>query len=117
MPLDYGKLRKWSKTVRRERGNECALCGCEPDGTFEKRIEVHHIEPKDFRPDLIYDVRNGIPLCRKCHRYIHSSVWNPFIPEYGDFWVEKYQQNKKELIKCVDEHGWTYPADPPLQVI
>ena len=86
MPLNMGRLRKWSLKAREKKGNKCALCGAEPDGTFYKRIEVHHIEPKDARPDLIYDVRNGIPLCRCCHKYIHSSVWGAFDTSvYGDF--------------------------------
>ena len=112
------EARKWARKVKKERGNMCALCGCEPDGTFLKRIEAHHIEPQSFRPDLIYDTRNGIPLCRKCHNYIHSSVWNTFVDkEYAAFWGEKYQLKKQELINCAKKHGWTYPANPPLMVL
>ena len=108
MPLNHGRLHKWSLQVRAERGNKCALCGGEPDGTYYKRIEAHHIEPKDSRPDIIYDPRNGVPLCRKCHRYAHGGVY--------DLDLDRYPNLKQEIIKCVEDHGWTHPANPPLQV-
>lgn len=120
MPLNRGKLQKWSKTVRQERGNKCAICGSEPDGTYWKRIEAHHLQPIEYRPDLMLDVRNGIPLCRKCHHDIHDGVFNRVLADYPtvtEHYKQEYQKKKEMLTKCADEHGWTYPADPPLQVI
>ena len=108
MPLNYGRLQKWSLNVRSEKGDKCAMCGSEPDGTFLKRIEVHHLEPKCVREDIAYDVRNGIPLCHKCHMNAHGNK------QYLS--ADLFPEEKEKIKKCFDRHGWTYPANPPLQL-
>lgn len=120
MPLNYGRLQKWSKQVRSSKGNVCALCGSEPDGSFSKRIEAHHLITKEEREDLIYDLRNGVPLRRKCHTAVHGGQFFMGLDNYQgkeERTKAMYQAKKEMLKKCMDEHGWTYPADPPLQVI
>ena len=120
MPINKGRMLKWSRQVRQDRGNKCAICGGEPNGTYSKRIEAHHIEPKEYRPDIMYDARNGLPLCHKCHVEIHDNVFNRVLPNYPtvtDRLKNEYEAKKADLIKCANEHGWTYPANPPLMVI
>lgn len=34
--------------------------------------EVHHILPRSQRPDLMYDWRNLMTLCKECHRKEHN---------------------------------------------
>ena len=113
MPLNHNRLRKWSLQVRAERGNKCALCGGEPDGTFWKRIEAHHIETKEERPDLIYDPKNGIPLCRTCHSLVHGNQFFMELESYpGRTASQKafYQKQKEILIGIMEKNGWERPA-------
>ena len=113
VPLNYGKLHKWSLQVRADKGNRCAMCGCEPDGTFWKRIEAHHIESKEERPDLIYDTKNGIPLCRTCHTSVHGGQFfleHESHPGRIDSLKAFYQQKKEILIGIMEKNGWEHPA-------
>ena len=61
---------KWSKLVRERDGNRCAVCGS------TEKIEAHHIEGKAEAPGKARDIRNGIALCRKCHRAAHGGSFN-----------------------------------------
>lgn len=50
----------WRKAVFAAWGKQCALCGS------SERVEAHHIKRRSHRV-LRHDVRNGIPLCYRCH--------------------------------------------------
>ncbi len=72
------KLVAWSKAVRERDGGECQwpltfgfglATRC---GSGDSRIDPHHIAPKGRRPDLKYDVDNGICLCRTHHDWVHD---------------------------------------------
>lgn len=51
----------WRKAVFLAWGKQCALCGS------SERVEAHHIKSRRHRV-LRHDIRNGIPLCPRCHR-------------------------------------------------
>jgi len=55
-------LEEWSKEVKKIFDNRCAICGSAKD------LEAHHIYPKSKYPQIALDIRNGVCLCRKCHR-------------------------------------------------
>lgn len=55
------KLQEWSRLVI-DRDGKCK--GCES----KNNLEAHHILPKALYPKKIYDVNNGLTLCRKCHK-------------------------------------------------
>jgi len=71
--------KKWRKKVFERDDYTCKMCsaksGKDYDGTI--RIEPHHrisvkkLINNNFKK-YIYDIRNGITLCYKCHRYIHN---------------------------------------------
>jgi hypothetical protein len=52
----------WRQSVYKRDGFKCILCG------KSHTLEAHHILPKRTNPELIYDVNNGITLCRVHHR-------------------------------------------------
>ncbi len=96
------KLAAWSKAVRERDGGKCQWperpvekilsfdspwqFGCV---TRDRRIDPHHIAPKGRRPDLKYDVNNGICLCRTHHDWVHA---NPFEAEkLGLLSTESYE--------------------------
>jgi hypothetical protein len=41
-----------------------------PCSTGDTRIDAHHIAERSLRPDLKYDVANGIALCRSHHYWL-----------------------------------------------
>lgn len=63
------KWRIWREAVYQRDDYTCQLCG-------EKGLELHphHVLQKCDYPDLIFEVDNGIALCKDCHRSkgVHS---------------------------------------------
>lgn len=75
--------RKWMEAVKERDGRKC-ICGS------TKNIEAHHIvylciliERYKIRSradaykykDILWDMKNGITLCRKCHYAIHKRTY------------------------------------------
>jgi hypothetical protein len=57
------EYKAWAATVYRLDRFMCQLCD-----TKCKKPDAHHIKPvRDF-PHLVFDLENGVTLCRTCHR-------------------------------------------------
>lgn len=63
--------RDWSRSVRARSDDTCDCCGTHYVGTYETRLEAHHLISKKANPLLQYDVNNGVVLCHTCHMLIH----------------------------------------------
>lgn len=63
---------RWSKAVRERDNNTCQFPSCGKQG---KSLDTHHIAMRSLRPDLRFDVHNGITLCRPHHSWV-SRVGN-----------------------------------------
>ena len=61
--------RKWSDDdLRRDK----YLCqDCRRYGRMVPAQVAHHIQPITERPDLAYQLSNGVALCHKCHNKRH----------------------------------------------
>jgi len=57
----------WSKIVR--QGGVCAICGS------QKHLNAHHIISRRFTP-LRWDLKNGVCLCVRCHKFSIRAVHN-----------------------------------------
>lgn len=55
----------WREQVFARDNYTCRVCSSKED------IEPHHIIPKAMRLDLIFEVSNGMTLCKKCHKELH----------------------------------------------
>lgn len=55
------KYRIWKKEVFRLDNNKCARCGS------KYKLAAHHILSWEERPDLRFEVKNGLTLCCVCH--------------------------------------------------
>lgn len=45
---------------------------CQECGVVRKDIEAHHIKPFSEYPELRLVVKNGLTLCKSCHRKMHK---------------------------------------------
>jgi predicted restriction endonuclease len=55
---------KFKRAVRIRDDYRCQFPGCDVQS---KRIDVHHIAKRSQRPDLKFEVGNGVCLCREHH--------------------------------------------------
>jgi hypothetical protein len=64
------KMAAWSRAVRDRDGNRCQwpLADCLNRGT----LHAHHKATRSRRPDLIYDLENGVTLCFLHHQWVHN---------------------------------------------
>lgn len=84
---------KWRKKVFERDRYVCQLSG-EAGG----HLEAHHIIPKSDRPDLIFDLDNGITLRKIEHEWLHE---NNFVLKYKEKFQKLAKTNKPrpKLIK------------------
>ncbi len=67
-PRSYGRTeyKEWKIAVLARDGGKCRLC--EKDGTINrKKLQIHHIIPYSIRPDLEFNIDNGVAICKKHH--------------------------------------------------
>jgi hypothetical protein len=68
----------WEKVERDHKAAHPACCAC---GTLEL-VEVHHLWPFQYYPELELDERNLISLCRPHHLILgHLGDWKSFNPD------------------------------------
>ena len=60
----------WAKRIKALDGNACAYCGASDN------LQAHHIKPRSLYPEEAYSLRNGVTLCRPCHRAAHGGSFN-----------------------------------------
>lgn len=48
----------------------CAYCGS------RENLQVHHIKPVRYYPELVYEVSNLLVLCRSCHHLVTNREMN-----------------------------------------
>ncbi len=64
---DDPKYKAWRKRVYKRDGYKCQFPGCR---TRAKRVEAHHIRKWSDYPHLRNITKNGICLCRFCHKRV-----------------------------------------------
>jgi endogenous inhibitor of DNA gyrase (YacG/DUF329 family) len=75
------KYKLWVMSILERDGNMCKICNS------KECLEVHHIKPLselvteykaingklNGNDDLFYDEKNGITLCKPCHKNVHKT--------------------------------------------
>lgn len=61
-------LHNWAIMVKDRAGSKCEMASDQCNGP----LHAHHIIPKALEPARMYDVDNGMCLCEKHHKMIHS---------------------------------------------
>lgn len=64
---DDVRYKKWRKEVFIRDNYTCQKC--KKRGGY---LHPHHIEAKSMKPELAYDIENGVTLCQDCHRKFHK---------------------------------------------
>ena len=59
---------QWAKDIKTRDNWQCRECG------DNKKLHAHHLYPRAVFPEIRYNINNGITLCSKCHKKIHSDV-------------------------------------------
>jgi hypothetical protein len=95
----------WSKAVLERDENKCQWPvlfvgdGMPPAcRTRDDRIDPHHLAERSLRPDLKYDVDNGLALCRTHHEMLPGM--RAKAVEMGLYRAESYEKAMK--AKCRD---------------
>ena len=65
--------RSWRRKILQRDNRTCKMCE-----SIEKPIAHHIVEAKE-RPDLKYEITNGITLCQKCHIEVHKNNSHNYI--------------------------------------
>jgi hypothetical protein len=66
-PSHTSEEHKWQQAIRERDGYRCQRCG-----VHDPHIDTHHVASRKQRPDLKYEVSNGVALDRECHRWVHD---------------------------------------------
>jgi len=93
MKIKYTKEDKeWAIAIKDKFHNKCIVCG------GKERLNAHHIIPRQNKK-FKHDMRNGLALCPKCHRFsfVMSAHQNPF--QFYRWLEKKYPK----IIKDVEE--------------
>ena len=69
---------KWAAQVLLRDNATCRHCGIS-----DVKMHAHHVLPWKQYPDLRTDVSNGLTLCVKCHRAVHSKATKEKSGEVG----------------------------------
>ena len=64
---------QWRKNVFHKNDYTCQKCKKRSGKGNPVKINAHHIRNWRDRPELRYDINNGITLCEKCHIKFHST--------------------------------------------
>ena len=89
------KADKLYQNIGRLLYKKCLICG----GEYSC---LHHYHPKSTCSALRYNLKNGIPICSKCHLRLHSSgdpSFNETILRInGQEWAEELQAIKRNTF-------------------
>lgn len=104
-----GKTREWEKKIAQLKSNPLykqwrkvvvSIGYCKDCGTT-KELEAHHNLPKGKYPHLVFDISNGVCLCKSCHANLHylengMNSGNPKNPEPSRVKSRKVQRLLEE---------------------
>ena len=96
------KADKKFQEIGRETYDSCLVCG----GEYSC---LHHFWPKSQTTFLRYNIKNGIPICQKCHFFHHNGdpeIHVRIIEIKGQDWYDKLK-NLRDTNRYVSA-GYKY---------
>lgn len=101
--------RQWRAEVISRDDRTCQFCAS------RKNLTAHHIVAASVNADLRYEVRNGITLCRNCHKVLERALERvvpaaccercPFITIIDLTNAVRYSGDRREIRKFFDEQS------------
>ena len=86
--------RLWSRAVRDDWANRCAVCG-------KGKVEAHHLVPRQFEATR-YNLLNGVALCASCHKFnpdisphLNASGWMDWLRSEHSILAKWYENNPR----------------------
>ena len=86
--------RLWSRAVRDDWANRCAVCG-------KGKVEAHHLVPRQFEATR-YNLLNGVALCASCHKFcpdvsphLNASGWMDWLRSEHPILAQWYENNPR----------------------
>lgn len=67
----------WRNAVYIRDNWTCQHCGSRSSAGNAVELHAHHIKLFSQYPELRTDVSNGLTLCKRCHRKVHSKAKSP----------------------------------------
>lgn len=99
--------RQWRAEVINRDDRTCQFCAS------KKNLTAHHIVAASVDPDLRYEIRNGITLCRNCHKVLERAAEKllpqkccggcPFITIIDLTHAVRYSGDRREIRKFFAE--------------
>jgi hypothetical protein len=81
----------WRKIIKLRANNKCQLSDCKRSAT-----DSHHIAGRSG--SVVYDLSNGIALCRRCHDHPHMAEMNAKIIEaIGQAEFDRLEAKAREI--------------------
>lgn len=73
------EYKNWRKSVYERDRYICKECGVVGNG---KNLNAHHIKRVSEYPELVFDINNGITLCKHCHTKQHVHLMRSRMTQY-----------------------------------
>lgn len=77
---------EWRKKVFERDNYICKKCGISGSKSY---LNAHHVIPFSVDKSLMYDVTNGITLCKKCHLLLHKKQKLEHKHQFDIFQIRK----------------------------
>lgn len=68
--MGCGKIDLWRWGVKQRDDNTCQICG----ETNSSLLVAHHKKSTRDYPELGFEIKNGMTLCRVCHFIVHERI-------------------------------------------
>lgn len=74
--VNSDEYKQWRFSVFLRDNWSCRRCGIS-----DHRMQAHHVRPWAKFPSLRFDVKNGVTVCKPCHRTIHRDKEQQWLQE------------------------------------
>ena len=73
MARNSDEYKVWRDAVFNRDGFSCRHCGDKCGNGHDVHLHAHHIKSFAKHPELRFDVKNGVTLCKACHYKVHKN--------------------------------------------
>lgn len=71
--INNSRWKKLRKLIIKRDGGYCQRCFKKFNLINSENLQVHHIKPRSEYPELVYDDKNLVTICRRCNLELGTS--------------------------------------------